>query len=229
MNLRVFALALGVMVMAVLAGCGEVATPTTIPTAVPTVPGDRYDRPGEHGNRARRRDGGRHRDERGDRPEYRDGGNDPGRAGRGSHDDATRGRRDCGGHAIQHPHRSRDGRHSRARHPAAAGTPSLSDPRQVVQDFLTSLQSQPDGSASVPYLSDYQQLRIAAGKSVASLLGIQDMYQSFTVGDAQTSGNRAVVRATLNFASGSQVRDFTLNSDSAAWTINSITPVQSSK
>src|SRR5436853_458416 len=58
--------------------------------------------------------------------------------------------------------------------PGTSGTPTLSDPRQVVQDFLASLQATPDGSASLPYLSTLQQDRVAAGKTVASLLGIQN-------------------------------------------------------
>src|SRR4051794_40177184 len=110
--------------------------------------------------------------------------------------------------------------------PAAGGTPTLSDPRQVVQDFLTSLQSSSDGSASLPYLSDLMQLRVASGKPVLTLVGIQKAPQSFTVAQVKTTGtNTATVQATLNTDTGTVNKEFSLNNYNGAWTINSITAV----
>jgi hypothetical protein len=228
-KLRIFALALGMMVMAVLAGCGEVATPTTIPTPAPTVPATDTTAPASTPTAPTAATAVSTATTEATAMSTATAEMTP--AGTATEAAMTTPEGAATAEATPYSTPTEAGLAGTPAPgtPAAAGTPSLSDPRQVVQDFLTSLQTQPDGSASLSYLSDYQQLRIAAGKSIAALLGIQDVYQSFTVGDAQTSGNRAVVRATLNFASGSQVRDFTLNSDSGAWTINSITPVQSSK
>jgi hypothetical protein len=110
---------------------------------------------------------------------------------------------------------------------AGEGTPApATDPKAAVDGFLTSLQSQPDGSASRQYLSSLLQLRLDSGKTIAAIIGIQNMYQSFqteapVVNDA---GTGATVRATLNYASGPEVRIFSLNKDGDNWVINVITP-----
>jgi hypothetical protein len=110
---------------------------------------------------------------------------------------------------------------------AGTGTPAAAtDPKAAVDGFLTSLQSQPDGSASRQYLSSLLQLRLDSGKTIAAIVGIQNMYQSFqteapVVNDA---GTGATVRATLNYASGPEVRIFSLNNDGGNWVINVITP-----
>ncbi len=110
---------------------------------------------------------------------------------------------------------------------AGEGTPTgATDPKAAVDGFLTSLQTQPDGSASRQYLSSLLQLRLDSGKTIAAIVGIQNMYQSFqteapVVNDA---GTGATVRATLNYASGPEVRIFSLNNDGGTWVINVITP-----
>jgi hypothetical protein len=110
---------------------------------------------------------------------------------------------------------------------AGEGTPAAAtDPKAAVDGFLTSLQSQPDGSASRQYLSSLLQLRLDSGKTIAAIVGVQNMYQSFqteapVMNDA---GTGATVRATLNYAAGPQVRIFSLNNDGGNWVINVITP-----
>jgi hypothetical protein len=110
---------------------------------------------------------------------------------------------------------------------AGTGTPAAAtDPKAAVDGFLSSLQTQPDGSASRQYLSSLLQLRLDSGKTIAAIVGIQNMYQSFqteapVMNDA---GTGATVRATLNYASGPEVRIFSLNNDGGTWVINVITP-----
>ncbi len=107
------------------------------------------------------------------------------------------------------------------------GTPAAAtDPKAAVDGFLSSLQTQPDGSAGRQYLSSLLQLRLDSGKTIAAIMGIQNMYQSFqteapVMNDA---GTGATVRATLNYAAGPQVRIFSLNKDGDTWVINVITP-----
>ena len=110
---------------------------------------------------------------------------------------------------------------------AGEGTPAAAtDPKAAVDGFLSSLQTQPDGSASRQYLSSLLQLRLDSGKPIAGIVGIQNMYQSFqteapVMNDA---GTGATVRATLNYASGPVVKIFSLNNDGGNWVINVITP-----
>jgi hypothetical protein len=108
-----------------------------------------------------------------------------------------------------------------------AGTPTAAtDPKAAVDGFLTSLQSQPDGSAGRQYLSSLLQLRLDSGKTVAAILGVQNMYQSFQTEAPvmNEAGTGATVRATLNYAAGPEVRLFSLNKDGDNWVINVITP-----
>ncbi len=113
--------------------------------------------------------------------------------------------------------------------PGASGTPLLTNPTDVVREFLTALQAQPDGSTAQPYLSSLMQARVAAGHAVISLLGVKNMYQSFTVTPAEANGAATVtVRATLDYAAGPQGRDFLLNNTAGQWSINAVTPATES-
>jgi hypothetical protein len=111
----------------------------------------------------------------------------------------------------------------------AVGTPAAAagDPKSTVQAFLTAVQQNPTGTDAAKYLSSYLASRVDAGKSIASLLGVQNVWQSFTVGDPKSGelASNAVVRATLHFTEGDQMRDFSLFQDPDGWHITTIAPV----
>ena len=113
----------------------------------------------------------------------------------------------------------------RAGTPAAAG-----DPKSTVEAFLTAVQQNPTGTDAQKYLSSYLSSRVDAGKTIPSLLGVQNIWQSFTVAAPTSSGDlttNAVVRATLHYAEGDQMRDFNLFQDPDGWHITTIAPVKS--
>jgi hypothetical protein len=99
----------------------------------------------------------------------------------------------------------------------------LNDPAQLVRDFLASLQDDPSGKSSLPYLSQALQADVQSGHPLATILGIEDMYPSFAVSSVQTNdaGDRATVEVTLNYASPIQ-RVFILIQEEDVWRINTI-------
>jgi hypothetical protein len=112
--------------------------------------------------------------------------------------------------------------------PTTAVTPAtepapLNDPAQLVRDFLASLQDDPSGKSSLPYLSQALQADVQSGHPLATILGIEDMYPSFGVSSVQTNdaGDRATVEVTLNYARPIQ-RVFVLIQEEDVWRIDTI-------
>lgn len=107
---------------------------------------------------------------------------------------------------------------------AAGESANLGDRGQVVNDFLLSLIKDPSGNSSLQYLSQSLVAEVQGGRSLLSILGIQSVYESFAYEILiENSGGVSKIRATLNYAAGSQVRTLTLIQEGAGWHINAIT------
>ena len=96
------------------------------------------------------------------------------------------------------------------------------DPQSVVQSFLTSLQIDPSGRASLKYLVPDLQIKVAT-TPLAFVLDIQTMYEWFMVAPTvQQQKHEAQAEATLHFGTRNTERIFTLEEESGVWRINDI-------
>jgi hypothetical protein len=106
--------------------------------------------------------------------------------------------------------------------PTAAPYPS--DAQAVVEAFLQAIQNDASGKTSVVYLSPNLEAEYQHGTPIGMILGIQNMYHSFTVQPAvSTAADAAQVQATLEFSSGSEQRMFAVARQADRWQITSIT------
>ncbi len=98
------------------------------------------------------------------------------------------------------------------------------DPQSVVQSFLTSLQIDTSGQHSLKYLAPDLQSQIQDGTPVAQLLGVQHIYEWFTVQPASIKpADAAHTQATLYFSDDGVERFFDLRlQDVGIWQIASI-------
>lgn len=115
--------------------------------------------------------------------------------------------------------------------PAAHATPTsmpgalaAADASTVTLAFLGALEKDPSGASSLQYLSPRLQAVVKSGHSVASIVGIQNMYTRYHA-DAAVSrggGRAATVQATLTVGSGPIQRLFTLIPEGGVWRIDDI-------
>ncbi len=92
---------------------------------------------------------------------------------------------------------------------------------KVVNDFLTTLKTDPSGKSSLDDLSSALQADLQSGDLLPDLLGIQNTYASFGITHVQplTGMGQVVVDTTLNFVSPIR-RSFVLVMENGAWRIN---------
>lgn len=105
--------------------------------------------------------------------------------------------------------------------PSLTTTTGISEATQVVSAFLTSLQQASSGQQSIAFLSQSAQAEVAAGRTVPTLVGIQNMYRSFGVRPVESSSvnGRIAVQVGLNF--GNPMREaFYLIQENGEWRIN---------
>jgi hypothetical protein len=104
------------------------------------------------------------------------------------------------------------------------GALAVTDASNVTLAFLGALEKNPSGASSLQYLSPRLQAIVQSGHSVASIVGIQNMYTRYHA-DAAISrggGRAATVQATLTIGSGPVQRLFTLIPEGGVWRIDDI-------
>ena len=103
------------------------------------------------------------------------------------------------------------------------GAQSQSPATSVVDAFLAALQTDPSGHDSLGYLSSDLQAEVAAGKSVAALMGLQNLIPTYTLAQSTSdnAADQAVVAATLNYGSPT-VLNFHVTQENGAWLISRI-------
>lgn len=96
----------------------------------------------------------------------------------------------------------------------------------VTLAFLAALEKDPSGKSSLQYLSTRLQGMVQSGHSVASIVGIQNMYSHYQAAAAVSrgGGRAATVNITLTYASGPVMRIVTLIPEGGAWRIDDISP-----
>lgn len=96
----------------------------------------------------------------------------------------------------------------------------------VTLAFLAALEKDPSGASSLQYLSTRLQGVVQSGHSVASIVGIQNMYSHYQAEAAVSrgGGRAATVNITLTYASGPVMRIVTLIPEGGAWRIDDISP-----
>lgn len=107
---------------------------------------------------------------------------------------------------------------------ATTTTQANADASATVNAFLTALQADPSGTTSLIYLSSALQAEVAAGRTVQSIVGVQNAIPTFTTtvtDDGQATG-QAVVAATLNYSSLYDL-SFSLIQENGQWRINGVT------
>jgi hypothetical protein len=110
--------------------------------------------------------------------------------------------------------------------PTATLDPNAAPAEQVVRDFLNSLQSDPSGKSSTQFLDATQMAQIAKGRTVAGLIGMQNIYESYNITTLDTDNPDSVsLRATLRFQSGPLDRIFVVNNEGGKWLIHLIIPL----
>jgi hypothetical protein len=115
--------------------------------------------------------------------------------------------------------------------PAAHATPTsapgglaVTAATQVTLAFFGALRQDPSGATSMKYLSSHLQDAVRGGHSIASIVGIQNMYSGYQAGPAisRGGGRAATVRVTLDYAAGPTQRLVTLIPEDGAWHIDDI-------
>jgi hypothetical protein len=101
---------------------------------------------------------------------------------------------------------------------AAAESAPPGEPGQITNDFLLSLLQDPTGESSLKYLSRRLAAQVHGGGSVLSLLAVQSVYNSF----AYELPSPTLVRVTLNYDGGPQVRSFQFVQEGGGWKIDTI-------
>lgn len=104
---------------------------------------------------------------------------------------------------------------------------AASGPSATVEHFLRALQQDASGQRGLPDLSEALQADIAAGHSVAEIVGVQNDYQSFelrVIDDGSASG-MAIVEARLDFDSPTDIT-FYLQQETDAWRIGTVSQHQ---
>jgi hypothetical protein len=96
----------------------------------------------------------------------------------------------------------------------------------VTLAFLAALEKDPSGTSSLQYLSTRLKGVVQSGHSVASIVGIQNMYSHYQAEAAVSrgGGRAATVNITLTYASGPVMRIVTLIPEGGAWRIDDISP-----
>jgi hypothetical protein len=95
--------------------------------------------------------------------------------------------------------------------------------QKVTSSFLKSLQGDPSGNSSLIYLSHKLQDQVRGGRTVLQLVGIQTIYQAFTLDGAETGASgSASLQVTLNLGPEAQSRIFLLAQEDGAWRISAI-------
>jgi len=105
-----------------------------------------------------------------------------------------------------------------AMHAQASTTPS-----DVVVAFLSAVQQGRNEADYSAYVSQALEQRIAKGALLSTLLGIQNDYLTFSVGNATIdAAGRAALTATLNYGASASQRPMTLVQEGGAWQIDTI-------
>jgi hypothetical protein len=100
---------------------------------------------------------------------------------------------------------------------------AMSEPDQVVKDFLATRQIEPSGASSLDFLSRSLQAVIESGQTLTDVLGLDIPYKSFGIAGSQVEdgGQRALVEANLNAVSPI-ARAFELVKEGGLWRINTV-------
>lgn len=107
---------------------------------------------------------------------------------------------------------------------SAPGGLAITAASQVTLAFFGALQNDPSGTTSMKYLSSRLQADVRGGHSVASIVGIQNMYPHYQADPAisRGGGRAATVRVSLDYAAGPIQRLVTLIPENGAWHIDDI-------
>jgi hypothetical protein len=107
--------------------------------------------------------------------------------------------------------------------PTAAPVIVAGDARQVVRDFLASVQGNPDSLGAAVFFSRDLQSRLSTGTNLLTLLHLPSVYQTFNVTgpDPDFTVGSGVARAILTYPDGPLVRDFRLQVEANSWVITS--------
>lgn len=107
----------------------------------------------------------------------------------------------------------------------ATGAPVIvaGDSRQVVRDFLASVQGNPGSLGGAVFFSRDLQSRLSTGTNLLTLLHLPSVYQTFSVTgpDPDFTAGSGVARAILTYPDGPLVRDFRLRVEANSWVITS--------
>ena len=100
----------------------------------------------------------------------------------------------------------------------------VADAANVTLAFLAALEKDPSGKSSLQYLSTRLQGVVESGHSIASIIGVQNMYTHYQAAAAVSrgGGRAATVNVTLTYASGPVMRIVTLIPEGGAWRIDDI-------
>ena len=116
--------------------------------------------------------------------------------------------------------------------PTATPVPTLEpvegEPTEIVRDFLDGFMREDDTAELARYLDTELRAEIAAGETVASLLGVGEPYPSFALNlvDDGSRDGEAAVRAGLNYADTVYLRFLLTRHENDSWYISTIEPTE---